>query len=950
MHDASRDLDRLLADAPDPVQATTLARRVLNAARLPALAGDRLKPVLTALCGVAPFFGHHLLRNPDWLGALLADDLSAPREAAAVDARIARELERHPAPVALRRAKYFELARITVRDCSPEWVPVEHSAVTLAELSRLADRLLDRALGAAQDELTRRIGPPRWKTRDAVEAPLGFCVLGLGKLGSEELNYSSDVDLVYVYESPPGDLDPASGVSPGEYFSRLARAFGTLVSDNSVEGFLYRIDLELRPEGAQGPLVVSDEALSSYFESRAAMWEKAAFMKARPVAGDLELGWRSIRAIDPILYRSSMDYSAVEAIRELKTRIEEAHGERNLGFNVKVDSGGIRDVEFIAQSLQLLHGGRIPQLRIHGTQAALENLAVVGILSEDRVSRLLDAYRFLRRVENRLQMEDERQTHRLPTDPAARQRLARSLGWRTGDSVAKLDRAMTERRECIRSIFDEFFFDRGSERVNELFARNVPTLLANPLIRRNIERLAESFAREIDSSIDSERALNNLDRFISGIGSRRFYFELLIDRPELVPRLASVFAESSFLSTVLASHPRLVEPLFHDPDVLVIGKPELRMDLEAIRAELEDSEQDPVEVHLNALRLFFHRHILNVGLLDVGDEIDRRTVETALTEIAEVCLEGGLALARRQMVGRAEPSGRFLVVAMGKLASREMSYGSDLDLIFLFDTLDRDVAVVAEAQHHYARLAQRLIAALQTSTREGACYEVDARLRPSGNQGTLVTSLPALRTYHETSAAPWERQILLRARPVVGDDSLVAEFETLRREILRRPLAEDPRPELHRIRLRMERELARETPSRHHSKLGRGGLLDVESVVQYLQLVHGPRHDSLLDVERIEVLLERLTDLACLDTPVAEQLANGWSFLQRLGSRLRIVENRSISDLNLERGDLEGLARRMGYAGAGARRSLLADYRRHTESIRRIYDQIFVPSESQNAN
>jgi glutamate-ammonia-ligase adenylyltransferase len=468
-------------------------------------------------------------------------------------------------------------------------------------------------------------------------------------------------------------------------------------------------------------------------------------------------------------------------------------------------------------------------------------------------------------------------------------------------------------------------------------------------MRTMMATLAEQLAREIDASPAPELAMNNLDRFVEGLGARQFYYELLLDRPELVPRLAALFASSRFLSAYLASHPRLIEPVFENPERLLLSREELRDDLAAIRAEIGREEESDFQKELNALRLFHHRQILNVGLLDLGEHVTRAEAEGALTEVAEVTLESALGLARgeQQRVRPAPESvggAAFLVVGMGKLASRELGYGSDLDLIFLYDVPGPDPAGVAEAQDHFARLTQRLISVLQTPTGEGTCYEIDPRLRPSGRQGSLVTSLASLRRYHERDAQVWERQVLLRARAVAGDAKLAGAFEAARRRILRRPLPEGAAEEIHRIRLRMEAELAEETRERRDLKTGRGGLLDVENAVQYLQLRHGCENDALFDVARVEEQIDRLEKLDLLSAEHAGALGEGWHFLQRLASRLRIVENRSMSELDAERGDLDGLALRLGYPGggreAGPRRALLRDYARHTEAIRRAYLEI----------
>ena len=924
------ELREALRRAPDPEHAARLAESVLAAA---GAALDRLQParlarVLGALCGVAPFFAPLLARHPAWLVELADDDLAAPLEREALAARLDAQLAAASdadAERVLREFKYRWLARITTRDCCAEIVPLARSGETLAELSALAEVLLDRALRVARARVAARLGPPRWRDAAGRQVEGRFCALGLGKLGGEELNFSSDVDLVYVY----GQVADAAGGpqqrAPADYWMRVSQEFARLVGLETEERFLYRIDLELRPEGAQGPAVISDEALASYYETAAHHWEKVAFMKARPVAGDLALGWRAVRAVDPMIYRAAMDYAGVRRIRTLKERIGAERGGGDDGFDVKLDPGGIRDVEFIAQALQLLHGGRIPQLRDRSTQRALERLAEVKLLPRDAVAALLGAYRFLRRVENRLQMEAERQVHRVPPRP---ERLARAMGF---DAAPAFEAALGAERRRVLDFEWGHRGERGAQAILDLFARREPKLLALSTTRPMVETLAERFAAAIDASADPELALNNLDRFVEGLGGRRFYYQLLLDRPELVPRLASLFAGSRYLSALLARYPRLIEPVFADPSLLLLSRAELERDLASLRRETAGDH----ERELDALRFFHHRQVLNIGLLDVDAKISRAEAEAALTEVAEVAIDAAVALARRELERGGAVQARFVVIGMGKLASRELSYGSDLDLVFLYDS------PALEAQEGCVRVAQRLISALETPTAQGVCYEIDSRLRPSGNQGSLVTSLAGFRAHHEEHGQLWERQALLRARAVAGDAEAAAAFERLRRELLARPLPAGAAAEIHRIRQRMETELAVETRGHRDLKRGRGGLLDVESAVQYLQLRHGREHAELFDVERLEVVIARLAARGLLAPERARDLAAGWEFLQRLSSALRIVENRSISDLDTEHGDLDSLARRLGYApGAresSARNALLRDYTRHTEAIRSAY-------------
>lgn len=956
----SASVERVLATAPDPDAARRRAVGILESALAHGVPiadawdarPEALAPILWGVCAVAPFLATHLTRHPDGLGALWSDDLAAARGLAdyqrGLDVALSRAAPDAVAD-ALRRFKYRELTRITVRDAWDALVPEARVGETLAELSALAEALLGRSLRFAQDELDRELGPARWSGPEGSVVPLGFCVLALGKLGSAELNYSSDVDLVYVHATPPETTlhGGPGGLSPGEYFGRLARAFGLLVTETTDEGFLYRVDLELRPEGAMGGLVVSTDHLSRYYEGLAATWEKTAFMKTRPVAGDLDLGWRVVRDVHPTIYQSSIDLVAISAIRDMKARVEEERLRGEDAFDVKLGAGGIRDLEFVTQTLQLLHGGRVPQVRGRSVQGALAALAGAGLLPREEAEGLLASYRFLRRVENRLQMEAERQTHRLPEEPRARERLARVLGYA---DVAGFDAVLESHRRRVRERFEALLPRDGYEQVLDLFARQAPSLIRLPGTRSMVEDLARSFAQEIGASADPQRGLNNLVRFVEGVGERRSYYELLLDRPELVPRLAALFGASNYLSAFFATHPDLIASVFRDPDVLLLPRAELVRDLREIREELErDGSRDPAEVGPAALRLFHHRQFVNVGLLDLVGKVSIAEAQAALGEVAEVCLEEALDLARQQLEARmpAPADARateFLVVAMGKLASHELSYGSDLDVIFLFGSEGAEESALAEAQAWFVRLAQKLVALLQTRTAEGVCFEVDARLRPSGSQGMLVTSLASFESYHARSGQAWERQALLRARPVAGSARLGERFRALRRQILGAPPPPDLAAEIHRIRLRVERELAREGDGRRDFKSGRGGMVDVENVVAFLQLQHGRAFPALFEPEPIAVQLERLESLALLSGDRARTLREAWDFLQRLSSRLRIVENRSISDLDEERTDLEAVARALGHTPSqrtgSARLGLLRDYRRHTEAVRRVYEKI----------
>ncbi|MDJ0788527.1 MAG: hypothetical protein QNK05_17105 [Myxococcota bacterium] len=946
-----------------------------RAAALCAERPDRVRGVLWAIAAVGPFLTRFLGRAPEHLLELAEQDLTQPRSFPDLEARAQQALGAASSEAvhdALRRVKYEELARVIVRDALPELVPLDAVGETLGELSMLAEVLLTAALEQSRREFEAEVGPLVWRNAAGEAVPLGFVVLGLGKLGGGELNFSSDVDLVYVHEAPPNSMTPEGSrlsggpgdLSPPEAFARLARRFGRAVEETTGEGFLYRIDLDLRPEGGQGALVVSDTQLVDYYDGWAAPWEKSAVMKARPVAGDLALGWKTARAIDPMIYSSSVDFRVLDSLREMKARVEAAR--KRAEDDVKLGPGGIRDVEFVAQALQMLHGGRAPQVRGRSAPGALRALAEIGAIDADEASELLDAYHYLRRVENRLQMLAERQTHRLPP-PGERAALAYSMGGpaspaaalggpaasAAANSEAAFEAELAGHRERVRARFDALFPSDTDARIAELFARHAGSLIASEGFRAQLDAIVERFASAVEASADPERALGNLGRFAESVASKPYYLGLLMDRPELAERLVQTFAASRFLSSILAGHPELIAPVFSDPERLLLPKADLEASFDAILAECIAEERDEEEAALAALRRFQMREVVNVGLLDLGERIDSAEAEASLTDIAEVSLDRGLALAN-QILMRQRPDetgplrdGCFLIVGMGKLGSHELSYGSDLDVIFLFDPPagEDQGPKLAMAQSVFVRLAQKLSWALQTRTAEGVCYEVDARLRPSGNQGLLVTSLSSFKAYHQEKAAAWERQALLRARPVAGSEELAGRFEAIRSELLQKAPEPDLGAEMHRVRARMEEELAKEIHGRRDLKTGRGGLLDVEMVVQLLQLTHGSEHPELLEPLPIQAMVERCAALGLLPAEDATTLGEGWRFLRRLSSRLRVVENRSISDISFDRSDLDSVARAMGYPAkvhsGSSRVPLLEDYRRHTEAIRAVYARHF---------
>ena len=955
------------AEAADPDALVSAFERSLSALQLagrgPAELVDQVAPLLEA----SDLASRTLAARPGllrWL--LLGRTLRIPRPAAAFarQARAAARAARPRGPEALlralRRFKYRELLRITYRD-----VVLGAPAPEIGrELSSLAQAIIQAAADAACASFTERYG-------EAAEEP-GFTVLGLGKLGGEDLNFSSDVDLIYVYRAGGLTRGGREAAIPAvQLYTRIAESITRTLSTVTADGACYRVDLNLRPHGRAGAIAASLPQMLSYYETYGRTWERSALLKARVVAGDQALGDELLSALEPFVWRRSLDLSAVEALREMKAQID-LRGKASPD-DVKLGPGGIRELEFFASALQLLHGGKNSLLRERSTARALRRLEQAGHLSATDADALEEAYLFLRRVENHLQEHAEQQTQQLPREPLERLRLARSL--RLADWAA-LERELTRHRDLVARAFSTLLGQTAREEVPDepLLAlaldldAHLPERLA-ALERRGftlpdralaaLERLSRApespFAAghgslhglkllsEVARTADPDQALQHFCDFVARLHSPQGYLALLSTHPSAARRLLNLFGQSDYLSHFFLRHPELLDSLVQPADEA--RKPEERLRQEmAARAHRHEG----VEARLGALRRYKNEEVLRIGICDIQDELTVPEVAAQLTALADGALDEALFLAEAEVRDRhgdpVRPGGRDSLVAlgMGKLGGRELGYHSDLDLIFLYSgdgQSETSGGARGKVTHHeyFARVAQRLLAFLQMQFREGLLYQIDARLRPSGNQGTLVVSTDAFLEHHDRRAQLWERQALIKARGAAGDLQL---FEALRPRleqlIYERPLPENAAAEIDRLRGRMEREIARETAEQLDLKSGRGGLVDVEFAVQYLQLVHGGVLPSVRRTNTLEALAALQAEGA-IDAGSADRLRRGYLFHRRVESRLRLVQGRSISNLPTSGRPLQLLARRLGYLGPEAGEAFLSEYRAYAAQVREVY-------------
>jgi len=872
---------------------------------------------------------------------------------------------------ALRRLKLREVARIAARDLSG----LASLSDVMADLSALASVALEGAVRFARRQLSGRYGAPVIETEEGARRECGFVVLGMGKLGGNELNFSSDIDLIYLYETEQGMTEGADGeeaVTLHQYFVRLGEVITRILSEVTEDGFVFRVDLRLRPDGMKGELANSLRSAEIYYESWGQTWERGAMIKARPVAGDGWVGEEFLRTITPFVYRKYLDFTSIEEVKEMKDRIDQASARaRKHERDLKLGKGGIREIEFFAQAHQLIYGGKNPDLRRRETGETLRALVGAGIVSQEECDALTEAYGFLRSLEHRIQVFQDRQTHVLPQREGDLLRLARAMALPDGPSLLS---AMDRHTGNVRTIYDRLFRaapeEAGPEIPPEIFAvldpeseeppddrlaalgfadheaaRRIVAILKDgpPFIRmpararRYLGKIAPLFLDRLVRSPNPDMALYHTERFLSAVGARTMFYALLFENRTVIDVLVRLFGSSRFLSGYLLRHPELMDTFLGKKlPHLVKTKSDLRKELGEALAACADFEQE-----LDELRRFKNMETLRIGMHDLAGTLSLEEGMFQLSALAEILLSYALVLARRETgrrfgVPMVEGDGgksvvaEFCVMGMGKLGAEELSYHSDLDIIFLYSGAGETAPVRGQtpaefrkvSNHEYfAKVAQRLISILTTATREGTVYQLDTRLRPSGNAGPLVSSLSAFERYHEQSAQLWERQALLKCRFVAGDRDFGKRVEEkVSRFIFDRPLPPDAPAEINRLRQRMEKELGKERRDRRNLKVGRGGIVDVEFAVQYLQLVHGPGNRSL----RVRSTLKALYELLRANVLTPDDfraLDEGYRHLRAMEVSLRLSHDASIEQFDPSRLSPD----------------LQDRYRRETEAIRRVY-------------
>jgi len=938
---------------PDPDGALLAVERLAATDALPR--DPQALHTLTTLAGCSSYLAALIVQHPDFLVSVSSADPARGLPAREdLEEELSRFQFRHsesPLSVVLRRFKQRALLRIALADLLRT---ADLASVTRA-LSMLADVLLDKAVRAARAPLEARHGRPTFRSDRGDVEEAGFVVIALGKLGGEELNYSSDVDILYLFgrdgETPGASSDGRRAVSNREFFTRLATEVTRLIGGQEAEGEVFRVDLNLRPGGRDGDLVLSLGAAVAYYRNWAAPWELQALVKARPVAGDLELGRRFVAAIEPLVYTQQPDpYQAVE-IGAMKDRIdaqlsEQGHSERD----VKLGRGGIRELEFAVQALQLQRGGADPWLRQGNTLLALHRAAERGLVGFAEYATLAEAYGFLRDLEHRLQLRENRQTALLPADLPACRSLARSLWLASptrGDEAQALADALEHHRTSVRSFYDsvigraaqlairedttDLLLDRLDEPallhrlrradlpdpetllkpVQSLRRLLQPALLSAELSHA-LRRAGPLLVRSALQSSSPRRALANLERLFSSLLLEPESLRRFLEHRELLSPTVRMLGRSDLLAGLLIRQPQILR-MIEDRARLV--RTAVPSEHRSLLLEAARSDGD-LRARAGELRRRHQAALATIALRDINRQATVREVVKSLSSLADAAVEAAVALARTMGASTGTADIPIAVLGLGRLGYREVDYGSDLDLVFVHDPGGRDSAL---GRAQASRLCEAVVRILSTLTRDGQLYRVDLRLRPSGSKGELVTSPTGLLAYFESSADIWEMQSFLKARAIAGDAALgEGVVDALESAILRRA-AGVPEADLAAAVRDMRRRLANAAEkgaSTRHLKHGPGGIADIDFIIEYLQLRHGVANPKDKDSLR---LLTHLHGLGHLDDQALQSLYEGYLSLRSVDHALRLIHGTPSGTLPSDPTRLRELAMEIDPAAAGDR-------------------------------
>ncbi|NUM53637.1 MAG: bifunctional [glutamate--ammonia ligase]-adenylyl-L-tyrosine phosphorylase/[glutamate--ammonia-ligase] adenylyltransferase [Candidatus Hydrogenedentes bacterium] len=954
----AENLAAALEESPDANLALVRLGRYLDASRTPKLDLDLMEAapayarLVVIVLGQSHFLTDIVCRNPEYMMWLWEEaDLGQTRQRADVVGEALKIVSTFDTfetrCEALRRFRRREILRIAARDI----VAHSHVAAVADDLSNFADAACEAAIRCAQLELEPRYGKPM---ADDSDREASFVALGMGKLGARELNFSSDIDLVFLFDE---DGRTQGGASPpianSEYFHKLGERMIKVLAEQTAEGAIFRVDMRLRPHGRMGPLVVDVDSAIRYYEGVGHAWERQALIKARPVAGDLELGARFVERTRPFVFPKFFDDDTLEDIRNGKQQMEAQIAQRGeTDIEVKLGRGGIRDIEFTVQMLQLLNGGRIPELRVAPTLRAIRALGEHHLLSPLDAQTLSSNYVFLRHVEHRLQIEGSQQRHRLPSDPVERDAFARRLGYANGASFMN---DYSDRANATREILDLFLATEGggnlwvTDLLNphsdgaagkdgmralgfgdvEAARRELLSLYTGRRerphtlhVRQRFLNVAPMLIQALSRANDPDATLLRLAQIFSGLRAPGVIYDMLAFNPELTGQMVRLIEDSPYLSELLVRDPGLFDTVGRRSALeRFVSRDELEAELASLRRAV-DGDAAPYRLHSG--------ETLRIGMRDLVLGVDVIEISRELTQLAEVCLGFAIDGARESAANKfGECSAGFAVLALGKFAGRELGYGSDLDLVFVYES---GVAIACGASpiEYFTAVASHIIRTLKEPTKYGHLYDVDARLRPDGGKGSLVVSDARLREYYRNDAQAWERLALVKVRAVGGDAEFAARIEAETKALAYAlPVTRENLDQIEDIRTRLA---ASSSPL--SLKKSDGGMAELEFGIRLLQLEHAPTHP---EVARRDVsnALEALSHARAIDAGDAAYLRDTYLLFRRIENRLRVQHGRSTSILPGNADERNRLGKRLGISG-----DLLSAVNERRAAVHRFYTSV----------
>lgn len=994
IHELAVEFVGYLPGCPDPDRAFNNFERMLAKVRGPLSMVTFLlrKPsslaILLQLFSTSQYFSELIIASPEYFDFLWEEGHQAldPKVLKDEILREARgiwdneELALH----LIRRHRQRELLRIGYRDI----ILGEPLDRITRSISDLADALVEVSLTVAYRKEAQRHGEPRSST--GVLSRL--VVLAMGKLGGRELNYSSDIDLMLIYELE-GRTDGDRSIGNQEFFNQVVRSIVRLLSASTAKGFAYRVDLRLRPHGHDAPLCLSMKSTLAYYDQHGRTWERQALVKARPIAGSLRLGEEFLRAIEPFIYRRYLSHVEINDIKAIKRRIENKAKKSGDSTDLKTSPGGIRDIEFVVQFLQLVNGGVLGEIRERNTLAALKKLVATGCINQDEHASLEMAYRFLRKAEHRLQFMFDLQTHRLPDRPSELNKLALRLGYLSGSSQAAGEQFLADlaiiaerNQQILKHLMLDLFPDDSDpsaahsagepetdlildpmpdeERVREvlgryrfsdvraayhnltLLAREEVPFLSSVRCRHFLAHIAPPLLQTVAEAPDPDMALTNLEKVTASLGAKGVLWESFAFQPAFLRLYVNVCSWSQFLSEIMINNPGMIDELL---DALIMNRPPTKQaQAEELEALLKGAREiDPI------LHGFKNTRLLSIGVHDIMGKHTLRETTRLLSELAEVILSAVATLHWKEMTAKYgvprhldDPNrvSWFALIGLGKFGGNEMSYHSDLDLVLVYeadgftraDTGKKAPRDPLSNHHFYTEFAQAIIRTINRMTPLGRLYAIDLRLRPTGRSGALALPLDKFESYYRgDESALWERQAMTRGRVVHGDARFSDQVrEALRRSIVARPWRPEWIDEIREMRRRLE--VSRSTQD---VKRGAGGLADIEFAVQIVQLKHGADHQAVLDPNMWNAL-DAIEAEGLWDQPTVSVFRDGYTFLREVESRLRIVYNVARDDLPSSRAALDKLALRLCYEGDNAGAQLVSDMESKSATIRQCFTRV----------